>query len=412
VVLRRVMYAGHGMIPTGEPQARIQSDIEALCRFQRGSASEGEREAAHWVASRFEETGLKPEREDFSFYPEYWNVWGAHMLGAIGAWLLLGRGGRRRRLAGAAATSFLTASFWGDASARFYWLRRLFPARPSINVLARLPNPRAKRVLVIAAHIDAAHSGLVFHPGLLRWLRSRNPEGQISPALVLPFRGLVFLTAASVLRAIGLPRGIAKVVATPGVLISAATAAVMADIGRRPVVAGANDDASGVATVLALAQDLVTEPPENIEVWFLATGSEEAIEGGIHAFLKRHRADLEGHRPFFLNLEMLGSGQPVYQRAEGHVTSFQMHAEAITVVEAVAHEPEFAAVEGIVSPAQSDALAAHHYGFPAVTVMSLPTDDIPHYHWASDTPENIDGASLDRCYRFLRRIIQRLDQAA
>ncbi len=400
------------MIAAGEPQARIQQDIEALCQFERGSASDGERDAAQWVASRFAETGLKPERESFSFCPEYWNVWGAHMLGAIGAWQLLGRGGRRQRLLGAATTAFLAASFWGDASARFYWLRRLFPARPSVNILARLPNPRAKRVLVIAAHVDAAHSGLVFHPGLLRWLRSRNPEGQISPALVLPFRGLVFLTAASFLRAIGLPRGIAKVVAMPGVFISAATAAVMADIGRHPVVAGANDDASGVATVLALAGDLVGEPPENLEVWFLITGSEEAIEGGIHAFLKRHRTELEGRRPFFLNLEMLGSGQPVYQRAEGHVTSFEMHPEAVSLVAAVAQEPEFGGVEGIVSPAQSDALAAHHYGFPAVTVMSLPADDIPHYHWSSDTPENIDRSSLDRCYRFLRRIIQRIDEGS
>ena len=124
------------MVAPVEPQTRVQSDIEALCHFQRGSASEGEREAAQWVASRFKEIGLEPELETFNFYPEYWNVWGAHVLGALGAWLLLGRGGRRRRLLGAAATSFLTASFWGDASARFYWLRRLFPARPSINVLA------------------------------------------------------------------------------------------------------------------------------------------------------------------------------------------------------------------------------------------------------------------------------------
>jgi len=269
-----------------------------------------------------------------------------------------------------------------------------------------MPNPRPKRLLVIAAHVDAAHSGLVFHPGLLRWLRNRNPEGAMSPALLLPFRGLALLSVASWLRAIGLPRGVAKLVALPGVLISAATAAAMADIGRHPVVAGANDDASGVATVLALAQDLVADPPANIEVWFLVTGSEEAIEGGIHAFLKRHRAEMEERRAFFLNLEMLGSGRPVYQRSEGHVTSFEMHPEAVAVVEAVGRAPEFAGVEGIESPAQSDALAAHHYGFPSVTVMSLPEgNDIPHYHWASDTPENIDRGSLDRCYRYLRRII-------
>jgi Zn-dependent M28 family amino/carboxypeptidase len=268
-------------------------------------------------------------------------------------------------------------------------------------------------VLVVAAHVDSAHSGLVFNPGVLKWLGSRSTESQIPPALTLPFRGLVSLTAASVIRAIGLPRILAKTVASPGVFISLATAGFMADIGRRPVVPGANDDASAVATVLALARELAAEPPKNLEVWFLATGCEEAIEGGIHAFLERHYADLEGRRPFFLNLEMLGSGRPGYARAEGHITTFEMMPEAVSLVADVTREPEFADVEGFVSPAQSDALAAHHYGIAAVTVHSLPPEgELAHYHWPSDTPENINGASLERCYRYLRRIIERLDEEA
>jgi hypothetical protein len=45
--------------------------------------------------------------------------------------------------------------------------------------------------------------------------------------------------------------------------------------------------------------------------------------------------------------------------------------------------------------------------------MSLATDArLPHYHWPSDAPENIDGASLERSYRYLRRMIQRLDETA
>jgi len=399
------------MVAPAELQARIQSDIEALCQFDRGSASDGEREAARWVASGFKEVGLEPEMEGFDFYPDYWNVWGAHMLGALGAWLVLGRGGRSRRLLGTAVTSFLAASFWGDANARFYWLRRLFPARPSVNVLARLPNPHASRLLVLSAHVDAAHSGLVFHPGVLGWVQRRYANGEMPPALNLSFRGLVSLAAASALRAIGLPRILARTIALPGVFISAATAGLMADTRNRSVVPGANDDASGVATVLALARELTTHPPKNLEVWFLVTGCEEGIEGGIHAFLERHHAELGDRRPFFLNLEMLGSGRPVYSRAEGHVTTFQMQPEAISVVADVAQEPEFSAVEGVTLPAQTDALAAHHYGFPAITVMSQAQEgQTPHYHWASDTPENIDGASIERCYRYLQRIIQRLDE--
>jgi hypothetical protein len=398
------------MVAPAGPQARIQSDIEALCRFPRGSASEGEQEAARWVASRFQEIGLEPELETFYFYPEYWNVWSAHMLGALGVWLLLGRGGRRRRLLGAAATSFLAASLWGDAAARFHWLRRLFPARPSTNVLARLANPRARRLLVVSAHVDAAHSGFVFHPAIQDWLRRRYTDGETPPMLVLPSWALLSLAGASALRAIGLPRALTRKVALPGAVLSAATAGFLADIGRNPVVPGANDDASGVATVLALAQELAASPPTNLEVWFLVTGCEEGILGGMYAFLERHHAEMEGRRPFVLNLEMLGSGKPVYLEAEGLVTSLRLDPEAVSLAAEVGREPEFEGVEGITLPVTTDALVAHQHGFPAVTVMSLADGRSPHYHRPSDTPENIDGASLERCYRYLRRIIQRLDE--
>jgi hypothetical protein len=399
------------MVAPAEPQARIQSDIEALCRFPRGSASEGEREASRWVASRFTEIGLEPEVEDFRFYPEYWNVWSAHMLGALGAWLVLGRGGRRRRLLGAAATSFLAASFWGDAAGRFHWLRSLFPARPSTNVVARLRNPQARRLLVVSAHVDAAHSGFVFHPGVQGWLRRRYAGGEMPPALTMPFWALMSLAGASSLRAVGFPRSLAKMVALPGVVLSAATAGFLADIRRNPVVPGANDDASGVATVLALAQELAASPPQNLEVWFLVTGCEEGILGGMCAFLKAHHVELEDRRPFFLNLELLGAGQPLYQEGEGLVTTFRFDPEAVSLAAEVALEPEFEGVHGVTAPFTTDALVAHHYGFPAITVMSLATDErLPHYHWASDTPENIDGASLERCYRYLRRMIQRFDE--
>jgi hypothetical protein len=131
------------------------------------------------------------------------------------------------------------------------------------------------------------------------------------------------------------------------------------------------------------------------------------------AFLKAHHFELESRRPFFLNLELLGAGQPLYQEAEGLVTTFRFDPEAVSLAAEVALEPEFQGVRGVAAPFTTDALVAHHYGFPAITVMSLATDArLPHYHWPSDAPENIDGASLEHSYRYLRRMIQRLDETS
>jgi len=51
-------------------------------------------------------------------------------------------------------------------------------------VLARLPNPRAKRVLVVSAHHDAPHSGATFHPGIARWLVQRFGPAKKQPPLL------------------------------------------------------------------------------------------------------------------------------------------------------------------------------------------------------------------------------------
>jgi hypothetical protein len=394
-------------------QERLGADIEGLCRFHRPSASEGERQAAEWVASRLREIGLEPELEEFLFYPDYWNVWGSHaaLAGAAGMVALLSR-----RLAWPAArvSAFLAASFWGDLTCGFHWLRSWFPARQSYNVVARLANPSAERVLVISAHHDAAHSGLVFHPATQRLMARRSgAEGQSPAILKLPFGALLLVTAGAWLRSRGLVDFLARPALRLGVALNGLMAALMADIGRSQVSPAANDNASGVAAVLAMAEELSRERPANLEVWLLSTGCEEGIMGGMMAFMRRHRQELAGRRPFFLNYEVLGSGRPVYNQGEGFLKLYRHHPEAIALAEQVAREAEFHDVTGATIRLGSDALIPTRQGFPAITVASAnDIGFIGNYHWATDTPENIDLPSVERAWLFSRRMVQLLDEEA
>ena len=399
--------------PNTELQERLGADVAGLCRFHRPSASEGERQAAEWVASRLRAMGLEPELEEFPFYPDYWNVWGSHaaLAGAAGVAALLSP-----RLAWSAArvSAFLAASFWGDLTCGFHWLRSCFPARRSYNVVARLPNPSAERVLVISAHHDAAHSGLVFHPAIPRLMaRNSRADGQMPAILKLPFGALLLVTAAAWLRSRGLADFLARPALRLGVALNGLMTALMADIGRSDVSPGANDNASGVAVVLAMAEELSRERPANLEVWLLSTGCEEGIMGGMLAFMRRHRQELAGRRPFFLNFEVLGSGRPVYYQGQGFVKLYRYHPEALTLAERIAREPEFQDVTGVTTRLGDDALIPARHGFPAITVASA--SDIgftSNYHWATDTPENIDLRSVERAWLFSRRMVQLLDEDA
>ncbi len=388
-------------------QTQALADIEELCQFQRPPASEGERRAAHWVASRFQNAGLEPELEEFSFYPDYWSVWAAHMALALAA-SYIGLGGRRRGLLAALLGGVTALSFWGDASARFHWLRSLFPARPSYNVLARLRNPGGRRVIVFCAHHDAAHTGLLFHPAIRRWLAARSPEGtEPFPIGRLPFWGLLCAAAGSVARALGLGPRLAFAIGQPGRAICVGTALIMANMARSPASPGANDNASGVAAALALARELADGPPNGAEVWFLSTGCEEGLGGGMRAFLERHQHELAGRRPFFVCLDALGDERLLYATAEGLVSRFPYHPEAISVARRVAREPEFRDIEPLPAAYFSDTVVPTHHGFPAIFVGSQASQYYqPDWHWSTDVPENVDLAAVERGHAYARRLMQ------
>ncbi len=399
--------------PDTELQARLGADIAGLCRFERPSASDGEHQAAEWVASRFREMDLEPELEGFDFYPDYWNVWGSHaaLVAASGVAALLSR---RLARSAAAASALLAASFWGDLTCGFHWLRSRFPARRSYNVLVRLPNPSAERVLVISAHHDAAHSGLVFHPAIPRLIARISGEGGPTPAILkLPFAAMLLVTAAAWLRSTGLADFAARPALRLGVALNALTAALMANIGRSPVSPGANDNASGVAAVLGLARDLSRERPTNLEVWFLSNGCEEGIMGGMMAFLDRHQGELAGRRPFFLNFEELGFGDPEYRTGEGFLKFYPYHPEAVALAARVAREPEFQDVRSGLSRLGTDALIPIRRGLTAITIACASEGErLPMYHWPTDTPENVDLRSVERAWLFSRRMVQLLDEEA
>ncbi len=133
--------------------------------------------------------------------------------------------------------------------------------------------------MVLVAHHDAAHPGLVFHPAIpeLADRAGLIENANTSPPLMWPIIGGPAAVAAGSL--LGQPpadqggRGSSR----------RGFAAAMMDIGLRQVVPGANDNATGVAVLVAIARALAARPAERTRVMLVST-SEEALCIGMEAF--------------------------------------------------------------------------------------------------------------------------------
>src|SRR5439155_1416638 len=137
--------------------------------LERGSCSEGERQAAELIADERQGLGLEPVSEVESAHGTYWWPIGLACGAAAVAGLRGGALGVTLGAAGAAAAA-------DDVTAGPRLLRRfLLPKRTTTNVSAELGDPAATRTAVFIAHSDTA-TGVAALLSLARWLVAEPPR--------------------------------------------------------------------------------------------------------------------------------------------------------------------------------------------------------------------------------------------
>jgi hypothetical protein len=66
------------------------------------------------------------------------------------------------------------------------------------------------------------------------------------------------------------------------------------------LLARANDNLSGVAALVALAELLRERPIPGMRVLLVSRGAEETLQDGVRAFMARHRDELDAERTWFV----------------------------------------------------------------------------------------------------------------
>ncbi len=383
----------------------LREQLHELERIERPSASDGERRAAEWLVARFAEAGAEARIEAVPAHGTYWWPLGIGAgLGVAGALAAL----RGRRGLGAALGALGAAGIVDDFPPKQRRLRRaLLPTRTAYNVIAELGDRDAERTVVLTAHHDAAHAGLVFHPAIPELADRLGLIERIetSPALMAPVLGGPLLSALGGLTGV-------RALARAGLVLSAATVAALTEIGLRGVVPGANDNGTAVVALLELARRFREEPPQGVRVILASMGAEESFSEGIKAFGERHFAALPTDSTFFLCLESLGSPHLLVLRGEGFLKMHPYPAGALAFFDDLAAELGIWLFPNLSLHNGTDALEPLAAGYQAVALCSCTDLKQPaNYHWPNDLAENVDFDSVADAVRLSETAVRRLGQS-
>jgi len=172
---------------------------------------------------------------------------------------------------------------------------------------------------------------------------------------------------------------------------------------------GANDNASGVGSILALGSRLANEPLEHTEVWLVADGCEELGAYGAEAFAEAHPTEIQD--AILISLDIVGAGDPAFLVSDGLLKKYPVDPETLAVARQVALDcPELRAFEHV-GIAYTDAAVLLKRGYRAFTIDALPSEEAGAVQWhqMTDTVDKIELDCLRRVHEFVWEILQRLD---
>ena len=394
-------------------EAVLRQVVEALAEIERPPCSPGERQAAEWLAERLRtlsgvDVALEDEPSWGAFPP---TATGLGALGMLAAALVL----RGRPWLGSLLAAGAFAGIVDEAQNGPRILRRIVRRRRStVNLIARVGQrgggDRRIDTLVVLAHHDAPQTGLLFDQTLQRRLYELAPRlfERIKSPLPQWWIGLAgpLCTIAAAARR-------RRRAAFAGLTIGALGTAIVADVWRSQTVAGANDNLSGVAALVALAELFHRSPPPGLRVLLVSCGAEETLQDGVRAFIARHRRELAPESTCFVNLDTVGSPHLVMLEGEGPVWMEDYAGPWLRdLFDECARGLEIPLRRGFRARASTDSVIPSRARYPIATLVSV-TDWLSpaNYHLPSDVPANLEYGSVVDAVRLVHELARTLADA-
>ena len=196
--------------------------------------------------------------------------------------------------------------------------------------------------------------------------------------------------------------------------MSAVTTGLLADIARHPVVPGANDNLSGVAALVAIAEALRDRPLAAPRVLLVSCGAEEVLQGGIYAFAERHLRPLDRDRTFVINFDTIGSPELALLEGEGAFVMEDYFDRGLRdLCVAVAAEERDPDAPGNAGDDEHRLADPEPDGDPdPVPDVAQPPQGLENYHSPADVPENLSWNTIAAATDLAEALTRRLAKPA
>ncbi len=293
---------------------------------------------------------------------------------------------------------------------------RLFQEKgESANIVSRIlpsePPDRKVVKVVLLSHYDSPatnQSRLPYAEKIERFFSGWNMA-----ALGLMFMLYTVGLGLSVLKAVHGAQHWIWALSLPLALPSLAALLVMADRWwRGEPSAGANDNASGTAVLLALQRHYWKTPPRHVELWFAATGAGAASSRGVTRLLREHGHEL--NKAYFINIEEVGRRQLLCLKREGAFIPFSANRKILKKARGIGfNETQFSLKIAGRRVQRHEGIKLLAKRQRAITVTSCPKRKASRS--ARVRPDEYDGLdvqTLRRSYDFVQALLENIDNSA
>jgi acetylornithine deacetylase/succinyl-diaminopimelate desuccinylase-like protein len=373
---------------------------------RRESTSADEERAQDILGDELAAIGLDVEKFSFRYSRSLYSVLALHYaIATLGSAFYLWQ-----PLIGAALHLFVALAYLLDCHYRGFILRYCVPWGTSHNIVARLPATSGvtRRRIVFVGHADAAPTGWMFAPQFLRHVHKPWPNSLylLRKQMLGSTLALLLLATLGVIRATTgywfpyMYYGFTLASLIPLILL-------LQIVWTNRTVPGANDNLSGCAAVVLLADRFATQPLPDTECVFVITGCEEAGRGGAWALEQQMRGVWDPKTTTIIGLDTLSGGKLRYH-IEGEILPIWPSKELVQAIDTVAEDDErFAGISPYHAPAGATDIApfvCKGYDGACITRIDPNNDLPPNYHTPADNIENLNASDVRDAVDFAERL--------